>query len=67
MYGSIKYTHEMPVIFIPLEALFLLNSKLVIFFYTIRIKIFLKEKLFQFYQLQTLLSAELEARGGAVR
>jgi len=65
MYGSIKYTHEMPVIFIPLEALFLLNSQL-IFFYTIMIKIFLKEKLFQFYQLQTLLSAELGAHGGAV-
>jgi hypothetical protein len=54
------------LLFIPLKALFLENLQLVIFVYTIRIKIFLKEKLFQFYQLQTSLSAKLGARGGTV-
>jgi len=28
MYCSIQYTHDMPVIFLPLEALFLLNLQL---------------------------------------
>jgi len=65
MYCSIKYTHDVLVIFIPLEALFLVNSQLDLLSFTpLRSKIFLKENLSQFYQLQTLLmSAELFTKG----
>jgi len=65
MYCSIKYTHDVLVSFVPLEALFLVNSQFQILSFTpLRSKLFLKEKLSQFYQLQTLLMpAELFTKG----
>jgi hypothetical protein len=46
----------MPVIFIPLEALFFLNPQLEILSFTpLGSKYFLRRYFFEFYQLQTLL------------